>query len=191
MALPEENRRIIEKSIADIIHALGEDLNDPNFKDTPKRVADLYDDVLDGVYAKVPQATAFEEQDHHGDLVLVTSVPFYSFCAHHFLPFLGTASIAYIPGTKLLGISKLVRLFRHTTKRLTLQEVISQKAVDLIMDQIDAKGAAVHVRAEHLCMSLRGVKSQGAQTITTAYRGCFAEDGTLQQRFLQLISEGK
>ena len=183
MALPEGNRRMIEESIRIILMALGEDPEREGLRDTPKRVADLYDDVLDGAFAEPPKVTAFvEETVNH--MVVVHHVPFYGFCEHHLAMFFGHFSIGYVPDKKLVGLSKLVRIFRHFTKRVTIQERLTEQSVDGLVQLVEPKGAIVYVNAEHTCMSLRGVKSPGSRTTTIAARGIFQSDSELRQQFV-------
>lgn len=183
MALPTSNMAEIEKAIAQLLTALGEDPKSERFAKTPHRVAKLYSDVMDGQFATLTNMTAFKEDKFNG-AVMVHHVPFYAMCAHHLLLFQGTFGLAYVPGEKVLGLSKLVRIFRHNCKRPTTQEEITEKAVDLLMHVADAKGAMCYVRAEHTCMTLRGVKSPGSMTTTVAARGSFLEDAEARQMFL-------
>ena len=184
MSMNENNLAVIRQAITNILLALGEDPNREGLKETPHRVARLYADVLDGAHTNPPKATSFTDEVGNGGLCMVHKVPFYGFCEHHLLPFVGTVSIGYIPRDKVLGISKLVRLFRWCAKRVTIQERLTQQAVDLIQDRADAQGVMIHVEAEHLCMSLRGVKSPGGKTTTTACCGVFESDSALRNQFL-------
>jgi GTP cyclohydrolase I len=192
--LPQENEDRIKDAVRTILSALGEDVNRPGIVDTPNRVARMYSDILDANFTEPPRIALFDVDDTssipygtRNDIVLVNRVPFYAYCEHHLAVYFGEFALGYIPGSKVLGISKLVRLFRWCTKRISIQERITQQAVDLIMTHATAQGAACWVSAEHTCMTLRGVKSPGSKTVTTSYAGIFAEDTGLQERFLQLI----
>ena len=188
MSLPEPNQQIIQKSVRLMIEGLGLDPDSEAFQKTPHRVAKLYSDVLDGQFAELDNMTSFAEGVFQG-AVSTHHVPFYSWCAHHLLPFYGHFGIAYVPSDRNMGLSKLVRIFRHHAKVPTTQEELTQGAVDTMMEVSQAKGAIVYVTAEHMCMSLRGVKSPGAMTTTVAYRGEFDHDIEMRNRFVQEASK--
>lgn len=191
MALPEENKRVIRRAVRSILKALGEDVSREGLKDTPKRVADLFDDVLDGNFGAKPKTTMFTVEEKQHQIVAIHGAPFYGFCEHHLLPFVGCISVGYVPWKNILGLSKLIRIVRHHSKRVTIQERLTEDAVDEIMDLALPRGAIVYVRAEHLCMSLRGVKSPGAKTTTIAYRGIFEDNLQLRNQFLaEAASQG-
>jgi GTP cyclohydrolase I len=170
MALPEANKRIVRQAIVDLLTGLGEDPHCEQFAKTPDRVVKLYDQILDGQFAELGPMTSFAEVEYDG-VVMVHHVPFYAFCAHHLLLFQGTFAMAYVPSKAKLGLSKLVRIFRHQCKRPTTQEEITEKAINLLMEVAEPSAAMCHVRADHTCMTLRGVKSPGALTTTQAFRG--------------------
>ena len=188
MALPPENIVIIKRAVRDILMALGENPDREGLKDTPTRVANLYDDVLDGSYSKLKFPTTFEEDEFAG-AIMVHHAPFFAFCEHHLALFHGHFGMAYVPNKHILGLSKLVRMFRHCSKRLTIQERLTQDAVDVLWEVAAPQGAICYVAAEHTCMSLRGVKSPGAITTTVAYRGTFDSDLGLRQQFLNEASK--
>ena len=156
--------------------------NDPNCKETPQRVAKMYEVLVGGydidpkIYLKTFPATS-------DDMVTLTNVPFYSFCSHHLLPFIGKLHIAYIPDGKVVGISKLVRFARIYAKRLNLQEDLTQNIANVLFEELGAKGVIVRVEASHMCMVIRGVRSQGATMVTTAKRGTFKNDQNLLNEF--------
>jgi GTP cyclohydrolase IA len=183
MGLPAENMDKIRQGIRLLLDGLGEDPERNGLSDTPQRVAKLYADILDGNYIKLAPPTAFEPELYEGN-VAVHHVPFYAFCEHHLLPFYGFVSIGYIPNNKLLGLSKLVRIFRHSCKKITIQERITQAAVDALNTQADPHGAICHVSATHMCMTLRGTKSPGSYTSTTAFSGEYEHDTELRQQFI-------
>lgn len=184
--LPKRNFECIKRLIRELLGELGEDPNRDGLKQTPERVAKLYSDILDGNYHEQPEIKFFEEKTYD-NIVVVKGVPFYAFCEHHLLMFLGTFSIGYIPDKRVAGLSKLVRVFRYYTKKPTIQERLTAQAVDAIMRAVQPKGVIVHVKAEHTCMTLRGIKSPGSITTTTAYQGIFVKDGTLRQQFMEGI----
>jgi len=184
--LPEKNFERVEQLIHDLLIALGEDPNRDGLQQTPQRVAKLYSDILDGNFHKQPEIKCFEEKTYD-NVVTVKKVPFYAFCEHHLLMFFGTFSVGYIPDKRVAGLSKLVRVFRYYAKRPTIQERLTAQTVDAIMKTVQPKGVIVYVEAEHTCMTLRGIKSPGSLTTTTAYRGEFAEQIELRQQFLDEV----
>ena len=164
------------------IEALGLDLSDPNLKETPERVAKMYEILLGG-YEANPTDYLKTFPAKSDDMVTLTNIPLYSFCSHHLLPFVGKIHIAYIPGEKVVGISKLVRFARIYAKRLNLQEDMTQNIADTLMDFLGAKGVMVKVEATHMCMVIRGVRSHSAVMVTSAKRGQFKTDPALQAEF--------
>ena len=187
MALPEKNIQEIKEATYTLLVALGLDPQSEAFKDTPKRVADLYDDVLDGKFAKLHTITTFESIQYSG-VIQVHHAPFYSWCAHHLLPMQGHFGVAYIPDGRFLGLSKIVRIFRHCCKIPTTQEEITQSAVNLLTEVAKPKGVICYVEAEHMCMTLRGVKSPGSITSTIAFKGVFERDSELREQFIAIAS---
>lgn len=183
MSMPEKNRQLIRDGVKLILRGLGEDMERNGLAETPDRVARLYEDVLDGNFIQLADPTAFEPESYNG-VVAVHHVPFYAFCEHHLVPFMGTVAIGYLPDKRLLGISKLVRIFRYHCKKITIQERITQAAVDDLERIAKPRGVICHVSAAHMCMSLRGVKSHGALTSTLAYSGEFASSTELRQQFV-------
>lgn len=189
MALPSYNLERIKTLTRELLICLGEDPEREGLRETPTRVANLYSDILDMHFSATPIMKSFEKDIPYTGLVMVHHFPFYGFCEHHLLPFIGHAGIAYVPHRKKAGLSKLVRIFRHYCKKITVQERLTQEVLDAVTHQILPKGAMVYVQAEHMCMSLRGVKSPGAITTTTAYNGVFDTDSELRQQFLEEASK--
>ncbi|MDQ0213700.1 GTP cyclohydrolase I [Oikeobacillus pervagus] len=188
--MTEVNRAKIEDAIRMILEAIGEDPNRKGLLDTPKRVAKMYEEVFAGLnqdpkeYFETIFGEAYEE------LVLVKDIPFYSMCEHHLVPFFGKAHVAYIPKDgKVTGLSKLARAVEAVAKRPQLQERITSDVADAIMEKLQPYGAMVVVEAEHMCMTMRGVKKPGAKTVTKAVRGIFAEDAVARTEVLNLIKE--
>lgn len=187
MALPAANKQMIVEGIKLVLKGLGEDPNREGLKATPERVSKMYEDVLDGRFISTDDDdfTAFKEDTFDG-AVMIHKIPFYAFCEHHLALFHGKFSIAYVPDEKILGLSKLVRIFRVGCKRITIQERITHEAVSLLMKVAKPHGAICYVEAEHTCMSLRGVKSPGSRTITVAQDGEYSDNAELRQQFLAL-----
>jgi GTP cyclohydrolase IA len=188
MALPEKNFNMVQKAIRDLLVALGEDPNREGLQDTPRRVAKMYSEILDGNFAEEKPMTGFAEESYKG-IVMVTKVPFYAFCEHHLALFHGRFAMGYVPNKKVLGLSKLVRIFRYATKRVTIQERITDEAIKQMYKHADPAGAICFVEAEHTCMTLRGTKSPGSMTSTLSYKGVFETDAELRQTFVQQASK--
>lgn len=183
----------IENAIRDILEAIGEDPTREGLIDTPKRIANMYEEIFSGINVdeKTHLETIFQE-DGHEELVLVKDIPFYSMCEHHLVPFYGKAHVAYIPrGGKLTGLSKLARVVETVARRPQLQERLTSSVADAIVNKLDPIGVLVVVEAEHMCMTMRGVKKAGSQTITSAVRGNFKTDARSRAEALALINFGK
>ncbi|MCG3083441.1 GTP cyclohydrolase I FolE [Anoxybacillus sp. LAT_35] len=186
--MQQMNVQQIEQAVRLILEAIGEDPNREGLLDTPKRVAKMYAEVFSGLTEdpKVHLQTVFSED--HEELVLVKDIPFYSMCEHHLVPFFGVAHVAYIPrGGKVTGLSKLARTVETVARRPQLQERITATVADAIMETLEPHGVMVVVEAEHMCMTMRGVKKPGAKTVTTAVRGTFATDDKARAEILALI----
>ncbi|WP_019242031.1 MULTISPECIES: GTP cyclohydrolase I FolE [Bacillus] len=182
------NHSKIEEAVKMILEAVGEDPNREGLLDTPKRVARMYEEIFSGLKQDPKEyfQTVFGEE--HEELVLVKDIPFYSVCEHHLVPFYGTAHVAYIPRNgRVTGLSKLARAVEAVAKRPQLQERITSTVADSILESLDPHGVMVVVEAEHMCMTMRGVKKPGAKTITSAVRGIFATDSRSRAEVLSLI----
>lgn len=188
--MSEVNHEQIEHAVRLILEAVGEDPNREGLLDTPKRVAKMYAEVFSGLNEDPKEhfQTVFSED--HEELVLVKDIPFYSMCEHHLVPFYGKAHVAYIPkGGKVTGLSKLARAVEVVARRPQLQERITSTVADSIVESLDPHGVMVVVEAEHMCMTMRGVKKPGASTITTSVRGVFKEDQSARSEILSLIKK--
>lgn len=182
------DRTKIEDAVRLILDAIGEDPNREGLLDTPKRVAKMYEEVFSGLNQDPGEyfETIFAED--HEELVLVKDIPFYSMCEHHLVPFFGRAHVAYIPKNgKVTGLSKLARAVEAVAKRPQLQERITATIADTIMEKLDPHGVLIVVEAEHMCMTMRGVKKPGSKTVTTAVRGNLVNDGTARAEIISLI----
>jgi len=188
--MTEINRTQIEEAVRLILEAIGDDPNREGVLDTPKRVAKMYEEVFSGL-GQDPKdyfETIFSED--HEELVLVKDIPFYSMCEHHLVPFYGHAHVAYIPRNgKVTGLSKLARAVEAVARRPQLQERITSTVADAIFEKLEPYGVMVVVEAEHLCMTMRGVKKPGSKTVTTAVRGSFKEDAVSRNEVLSLIKK--
>jgi GTP cyclohydrolase I len=182
------NKEQIEQAIRLILEAVGEDPNREGLLDTPKRVAKMYEEVFSGLQEDPKEhfQTVFGED--HEELVLVKDIPFYSMCEHHLVPFYGKAHVAYIPkGGKVTGLSKLARAVDAVARRPQLQERITSTIADSIVETLEPHGVMVVVEAEHMCMTMRGVKKPGAMTVTSAVRGVLEKDAAARAEVLSFI----
>lgn len=170
-------------AVRDLLRALGQDVGSEHLRDTPRRVAAAYAEVL------VPEPftlTTFPNDGGYDELVLVRDVPFRSLCEHHLLPFHGVAHLAYLPRHRIVGLSKLARVVQHFAGALQVQERLTQQVADCLQTNLQAKGVAVVLDAEHLCMSLRGVRAVGARTVTSTLLGLHRDDPMVRQEFFAL-----
>ncbi|MFP5314785.1 MAG: GTP cyclohydrolase I [Actinomycetes bacterium] len=167
-------------AVADLLRALGRDVNDPHLSDTPRRVAGAFEEMLT---PRTTSWTTFPNGEGYSDLVLVRNIPFNSLCQHHLLPFRGIAHIGYLPGARLLGLSKLARALEQFARDLQVQERLTKQVADWLSDLLNPRGVGVVLEAEHLCMSLRGVQSAGTTTRTSTFYGELAVAGPLRDQF--------
>jgi len=172
-----------ERAVADLLRALGKDPEQPHLADTPRRVADAYAELL----APPPfDLTTFPNDEGYNELVLATGIPVQSLCEHHLLPFTGIAHIGYLPGERILGLSKLARVLDLFARDLQVQERLTQQVADWLQENLNPRGVGVVIEAEHLCMSLRGVRARGARTTTSALHGVLREDARTRSEFFAL-----
>ena len=180
----------IQKGVKLILEGIGEDTDRPGIKDTPKRIAKLYEEIFSGLNTPTAEILKPIEGESHDEMVIIKDIPFFSICEHHLLPFIGKAHVAYVPSKgKIVGLSKLARAVEIFAKRPQLQERLTSQLADLIMNKLKPRGAMVIVEAEHLCMSMRGVKKPGTRTVTSAVRGIFRTKESTRIEFLELIKQ--
>lgn len=178
----------IEKAVRMILEALGEDPNREGLLDTPKRVAKMYQDIFCGLEKDPAEDFNVLYSEEHEELVLVKDIPFYSMCEHHLLPFFGKVHLGYLPRKgKVVGLSKLARGIDTLSRRPQLQERLTKQIADSVMRHINAQGVIVVIEAEHMCMTMRGVRKPGCLTITSAVRGVLHDDEALRAEALTLI----
>lgn len=184
---PDEPRTIdgpaAERASRDLLVALGADLNDPGLQDTPRRMAAAYTEML------TPDAftlTTFPNDEGYDELVVVRDIPFQSLCMHHMLPFQGVAHVAYLPDERILGLSKLARVVERFARDLQIQERLTVQIADCLQRELHPKGVGVVLEAEHLCMTLRGVRKPGTRTVTSALHGLVRNDPRTREEFLSL-----
>ena len=184
------NKEKIKEAVKMIIEAVGEDPEREGLLETPDRIARMYEEIFSGIgqTAEKHLSKTFESEGDD-DLVIEKDITFYSMCEHHFVPFYGKAHIAYIPNGKVAGLSKLARTVEVYAKKPQLQERLTKEVADSIMKYLDAKGVMVVIEAEHMCMTMRGVKKPGTKTVTTTYRGLFKENRELREEVRSFIKE--
>jgi GTP cyclohydrolase IA len=189
-AVPNPERVDIERAeraARDLLEALGADPNAEGLRDTPRRVAAAYAELL------TPEPfdmTTFPNDEGYDELVVVRDIPFHSLCMHHLLPFHGRATVAYIPGERIIGLSKLGRVVELFARDLQVQERLTTQVAGWLQQQLRPKGVGVVLEAEHMCMSLRGVQKPGARTLTSALHGLVREDPRTRAEFLALTQGG-
>ena len=174
-----------ERAAADLLAALGADLQDEQLRDTPRRMVDAYAELLT---PEPFRPTTFPNEEGYDELVLVRSIPFHSLCMHHLLPFHGVAHVGYLPGQRIVGLSKLARVVELFARDLQVQERLTTQIAGWAQEQLEPKGVGVVLEAEHLCMSLRGVQKFGAKTVTSALHGLVRDDPRTRQEFLALTT---
>lgn len=178
----------IEKAMREIIAALGEDAEREGLVDTPERVARFYAEVFEGIHTDPGEVIdAFFGDEHYQEIVMVREIPFYSMCEHHFVPFHGQAHVAYMPRGRVTGLSKLARLVDGFARRPQMQERLTAQIADCLNDRLDPLGVLVVIEAEHLCMSMRGVKKPGARTVTSAVRGIMESNPATRSEAMSLL----
>lgn len=188
----EMDKAKIERAVRDILEAIGEDPDREGLMDTPKRIARMYEEIFAGLKANPKDhLEVYFQEEKHEELVLVKDIPFYSVCEHHLVPFYGKAHIGYIPkGGKLTGLSKLARVLDTVSKRPQLQERLTATVADAIVEKLHPYGVIVVVEAEHMCMTMRGIKKPGSKTLTSAVRGIFQDDAKVRAEAMALINFG-
>jgi GTP cyclohydrolase I len=182
--------RRVARAFRGVMEALELDLADPNLADTPLRVARAYGELFAGLEEGAePELRTFPNEERYSQMVTVTGIPFHSLCAHHFLPFFGVAHVAYLPGDRIVGLSKLARVVEFYARRPQVQERLTEQVIELLDRRLKPAGAMVVLQARHFCMEMRGVGKSGAATTTSAIRGAFEEERT-RQEFLSLLKSG-
>jgi len=173
-----------EDAVRDLFEALRVDLSAPDLVDTPRRVAAMYEELLT---PKDFNPTTFPNDDGYDELVLSKDIPFTSLCAHHALPFSGSAHVGYLPGERILGLSKLARIVHYFSHSLQVQERLTKQIADWLETELSPRGVGVVIEAEHLCMTIRGVQATGSKTVTSTMYGLLRERVATRQEFLSLI----
>ncbi|WP_417715338.1 GTP cyclohydrolase I FolE [Rhodococcus daqingensis] len=173
-----------ERAVGDLLRALGRHPDGDHLSDTPRRVAASYEELLT---PRDFDLTTFPNDAGYDELVLARDIPMTSLCEHHLLPFRGVAHVGYLPGGRILGLSKLARVVELFARDLQVQERLTMQVADWLSEHLDPRGIGVVIEAEHLCMSMRGVQAEGTRTVTSAVRGVLREDPAARREFLDLI----
>lgn len=177
-----------ENAIYQLLEAIGEDPNREGLLDTPKRVAKMYAEMFASLNEDPKDQFTAVFTENHEEVVLVKDIPFYSMCEHHLVPFYGVAHVAYLPNNgQVTGLSKLARAVEVASKRPQLQERLTEQVASALVQALDPKGVFVMVEAEHMCMTMRGIKKPGSKTITTVAKGIYREDTVARQELLSLM----
>lgn len=177
----------VKEGVKLILEAIGEDPEREGLIETPDRIARMYEEIFSGIGQDAKEHLSKSFTIERNDMVLEKDITFYSMCEHHLVPFYGKVHIAYIPNGRVAGLSKLARTVEVYAKKPQLQERLTSEVADAIMEYLGAKGVMVVVEAEHMCMTMRGVKKPGTRTLTTSFRGIFEEDKDLRNEVYRLL----
>jgi GTP cyclohydrolase I len=180
---PEVDLPAAERAVADLLRALRRDPTSPHLRDTPRRVAAAFAEMLTPEPFSV---TTFPNDEAYDELVLARAIPFTSLCEHHLLSFTGVAHVGYLPGDRIVGLSKLARVVQHFARDLQVQERLTMQVADYLQSALEPKGVGVVLEAEHLCMSVRGVQAPGTTTVTSCLLGKLRDDARSRQEFMTL-----
>ena len=177
----------IRKAVRLLLEGIGEDVNREGLKDTPDRVARMYEEIFGGMEEDPGEHLLRTFTADNSEMVVEKDITFYSTCEHHLMPFYGKAHIAYIPDGKVVGLSKLARTVEVFARRPQIQEQMTVQIADAVMEHLQPKGVMVMLEAEHMCMTMRGVKKPGSKTVTVAARGVFRDNEALQNQFFRML----
>ena len=184
------DERRIENAVLSIIEAIGEDPEREGLVGTPRRIAEMYNELFMGIGADPKQELMVGFEEGHHEMVILKDIPFYSMCEHHLLPFYGVVHVGYIPKGRVVGASKLARVVEILSKRPQIQERLTTQIAETIVEALDPDGVAVVIQAEHMCMTIRGVKKPGSNIVTSAMRGLFRSRAATRSEFLSLVQGG-
>lgn len=182
--------RTVHEAVTELLRYIGEDPQRSGLVDTPRRVAEMYRELFSGVDQDPAQELQVTFDEGHGDMVVLRDISFYSMCEHHLIPFFGSASIGYLPNGSVVGVSKMVRALEMLAHRPQLQERLTAQLADALLDTLHPDGVAVVLKAEHLCMSMRGVQKPGTKVVTSAVRGSFRRESLNRREILTLLGGG-
>jgi GTP cyclohydrolase I len=179
----------IKRGVRLILEGIGDDPDRPGLAETPERMAKMYSEIFSGLESGPGNLLASMAGECHDEMVLLKDIPFYSICEHHMLPFIGKANIAYIPHGTITGLSELIKALEHLAARPQVQERLTTQLADIIMEKLKPKGCMVVIEAEHLCISMRGIKKPGTITTTSAVRGIFRSNQNTREEMLELLKK--
>ncbi|GIW13578.1 MAG: GTP cyclohydrolase 1 [Tepidiforma sp.] len=182
---PDQAR--IRAAVIELLRAIGDDPERDGLRDTPRRIAEMYAEIFEGLFTDPREHLRVGFEVAHDEMVILRNIPFYSMCEHHFLPFHGEAHVGYIPDGRVVGISKLARVVEGYARRPQVQEQLTSQIAEAIQDVLQPDGVAVVIEAEHLCMTMRGVKKPGSRMVTSAMRGDFKNSHVTRAEFLSLV----
>jgi GTP cyclohydrolase I len=182
---PLIDREALQHAVSDLLRAIGADVDTDGLRETPRRVAEAYAELLT---PPAFRATTFPNDGGYGGLIVAQAIPFHSLCMHHLLPVRGVAHVGYLPGERIIGLSKLARVVERFARALQIQERLTVQIADWLEAELRPAGVGVRLEAEHMCMSLRGVQRPGARTVTSALRGAIRDDAQTRQEFLALTA---
>lgn len=177
----------IQEGVKLILEGIGEDIHREGLLETPDRIARMYEELAAGYTDCAADHLKKRFHVDNNDMVMEKDIPFYSFCEHHMLPFYGTAAVAYIPNGEVVGLSKIARTLEVFAKRFQLQERLTAQVADVFMKELNPLGVMVLIEAEHLCMTMRGIKKPGTKTVTIVTRGIFDQNEQLQEKFYRML----
>ncbi len=178
------DRAKIEKAVRMILEAIGENPDREGLRETPVRVAIMYEEIFGGLHRPVEEELYLYEARNHDEMIILKDIPFYSMCEHHLLPFFGKAHVAYIPSQeKITGLSKIARVVDTVSRRPQLQERLTTEIAEVIMKKVKPKGVLVVIEAEHMCLTMRGIKKPGSLSVTSAMRGLLRQPATRAEAF--------
>lgn len=177
----------VELAVRLLLEGIGEDVDREGLKETPKRIARMYEEIYGGLTESPKEHLQKTFAAGNNSMVVEKDITFYSTCEHHLMPFYGKAHVAYIPNGRVVGLSKLARAVEVFAKRPQIQEQLTAQIADALMEYLEPAGAMVMLEAEHMCMTMRGIKKPGSKTVTYAARGAFEEEEQLQEKFFRLV----
>ncbi len=180
----------IKKAVKLLLEGIGEDTGREGLSETPDRIARMYSEIFSGMEENAAEHLSKAFTVENNEMVMEKDIVFYSMCEHHMMPFYGKAHVAYIPDGRVVGLSKLARTVEVYARRLQIQERMTGQIADAVMQELRPRGVMVVLEAEHMCMTMRGVKKPGSRTVSVAARGVFEQDSNLQDRFFQLLQMG-
>ncbi|NMA72183.1 MAG: GTP cyclohydrolase I FolE [Firmicutes bacterium] len=180
----------IQAAVREMLLAIGEDPDREGLRETPRRIAEMYQELFAGLWQDPARHLQVTFEEGHDELVIVKAIPFHSMCEHHFMPFFGVAHVGYLPRGRVVGISKIARVVEELARRPQLQERLAAQVADTLMTGLEPQGVGVVIEAEHTCMTARGVRKPGSRIVTSVTRGLFREDPAIREEFFALIGHG-